>query len=142
MMAESNDTENSLKGLDMLIRADVLNNSGNLLVAENSDIQEWTFVSAGEDKYYIKTTVEGAEKYLRINGANVTLVDNQSDASQIQAIPGTGANSGKWHFTVGNRSLNFSGSAASGFNAVNNSNATTWLNLVEKSTLTDDDFVE
>ena len=133
--------QNRLEGVDMLIRPDVLNNSGNLLVAENSDIQEWTFESTGEDKYYIKTTVEGTEKYIRINGSNVTLVD-KSSASEIQAIPGTDANSGKWHFTAGNRSLNFDGSAAKGFNAAGGSGATTWLNLVEKSTLEDDDFVE
>ncbi len=132
--------QSRLEGVDMLIRPDVLNNSGNLLVAKGSDIQEWTFESAGEDKYYIKTTVGGTEKYIRINGNNVTLVD-KSSASEIRAIPGTGANSGKWHFTAGN-SLNFSGSAANGFNAAGGSGATTWLNLVEKSTLEDDDFVE
>ncbi len=135
-------SQNRLEGVDLLMRADVLNNKGILLVAENSDIQEWTFESAGEDKYYIKTTVEGEEKYLSINGANVTLVDSQADASKIQAMPGSDENSGKWHFTVNNRSLNFSGSAANGFNAATGSGATTWLNLVEKSTLSDDDFVE
>lgn len=140
MMAE-NSGGNHLAGLDMLIRPDVLNNSGNLLVAENSDIQEWTFESAGEDKYYIRTTVDGADKYLQIQNGNVKLVD-KSSASEIQAIPGTDANSGKWHFTAGNRSLNFDGSAAKGFNAAGGSGATTWLNLVEKSTLEDDDFVE
>ena len=99
--------QNRLEGVDMLMRADVLSNKGILLVAENSDIQEWTFVSAGIDIYYIKTTVDGAEQYLCINGANVTLVDDQTDASQIKATPGTGANKGKWHFTVGNQALNF-----------------------------------
>lgn len=131
--------QSRLEGMDMLIRADVLNNKGILLVSENSDIQEWTFESIEKDKYYIKTTVDGAEKYLNISNGNVTLVD-QADASQIQAIPGTGASKGKWHFTVNNYSLNYTGSAANGFNAANNSNATTWLNLVERSTLTEDDF--
>ena len=131
-----------LKGLDMLMRADVLNNKGILLVAENSDIQEWTFESAGEDKYYIKTTVEGEEKYLRINNGNVTLANNRASASMIQATPGTGENSGKWHFTVNGNSLNYLGSGENGFNAATGSGATTWLNLVEKSTLSDDDFVE
>ncbi len=138
MMAERREG-NHLAGLDLLIRPDVLNNSGNLLVAENSDIQEWTFESVGKDKYYIKTTVEGAEKYLHIQNSNVTLVD-ESSASEVQAIPGKGVNSGKWHFTVGEYSLNLDG--GKGFNAAKNSNATTWLNLVEKSTLSDDDFVE
>ena len=133
--------QNRLEGVDMLIRADVLSNSGNLLVAENSDIQEWTFESIEKDKYYIKTTIDGTEKFLRINNANVTLVDDKSSASAIQANPGTNENSGKWHFTVSNNSLNFTGSAANGFNAIASNNAT-WLHLVEKSTLTDEDFVQ
>ncbi len=131
---------NTLKGLDLLIRNDVLDNDGNLLVAENSDIQEWTFEAIELDKYYIKTTVDGSEKYLHIQNGNVTLVD-KNEASQIKATPGTDVNSGKWHFTVGNYSLNY-GANSKSFNAANNSNATTWLNLVEKSTLSDDDFVE
>ena len=131
-----------LEGVDMLIRSDVLTNSGNLLVAENSDIQEWTFESFSEDKYYIKTTVDGAVKYLSISGSNVTLAETPTDASVVKATPGTGSNSGKWHFTVGGYSLNFAGSAANGFNAANSNGASTWLNLVEKSTLTDEDFVE
>ncbi len=132
---------NRLAGQDLVIRADVLNNKGNLLVAENSDIQEWTFEAIELDKYYIKTTADGTEKYLRINNGNVTLVDDKTHASQIQATPGTDANSGKWHFTVNNYSLNYAGSSANNFNAANNSNATTWLNLVEKSDLSEDDFV-
>lgn len=141
MMAEKVTNQNRLMGLDMLIRTDVLGNSGNLLVAENSDIQEWTFESIEKDKYYIKTTVDGTEKFLRINNANVSLVDDKTSASAIQAIPGTDENSGKWHFTVGNYSLNYTGSSANSFNAAGSNNAT-WLNLVEKSTLTEDDFVE
>ena len=92
----------------MLMRADVLTNRGILLVVENSDIQEWTFESIEEDKYRIKTTVEGAEKYLCINkNGNVTLVDESGLCSVIQATPGSGTNSGKWHFTVDGYSLNF-----------------------------------
>ena len=133
--------QNRFESVDMLIRPDVLNNKGSLLVAENSDIQEWTFEFIEEDKYYIKSTVDGTEKYLCISNGNVTLADDQAAASQIQATPGTGVNSGKWHFSVNNYSLNFTGSTANGFNAAYYTNATTWLNLVEKSTLTDDDFV-
>nr|MCR5006275.1 hypothetical protein [Clostridiales bacterium] len=141
MSADKVNGQNRLAGVDMIIRPDALNNSGNLLVAENSDIQEWTFEAIELDRYYIKTTVDGAEKFLRINGGNVALVDDKDSASQIQATPGTDANSGKWHFTVNNYSLNYTGSKANNFNAANNNNASTWLNLVEKSTLTDEDFV-
>lgn len=141
MMAEKAGDQNRLMGMDMVIRPDVLNNSGNLLAAVFSDITEWTFECAGDDKYYIKTTVEGAVKYLRISSANVTLVDDKASAYAIQAVPGTDENSGKWHFTVGNYSLNYAGSEANYYNAAGSSSAT-WLNLVEKSTLSDEDFVE
>lgn len=142
MSADKVNGQNRLAGVDMVIRPDALNNSGNLLVAENSDIQEWTFEAIELDRYYIKTTVDGAEKFLRINNGSVTLVGDRASASQIQATPGTDANSGKWHFTVNNYSLNYTGSNTNNFNAANNSNASTWMNLVEKSTLSDDDFVE
>ena len=134
--------KNRLAGLDMLMRSDVLGNDGILLVAQDSDIQEWTFESVNEDKYYITTTVDGSKKYLTIDGSNVTLEDTPHDVnSLIKATPGTGANSGKWHFSVNGYSLNFAGSSANGFNAANNSNSSTWLNLVEKSSLTEEDFV-
>jgi len=80
------------------------------------------------------------EKYLHIQNGNVTLKDDRDDASQIQAMPGTGANTGKWHFTAGGRSLNFTNN--NDFNAATGSGSTTWLNLVERSPLSDNDFVE
>ena len=46
MSANTGSNQNRLAGVDMLIRNDVLDNNGILLVAGNSDIQEWTFVSA------------------------------------------------------------------------------------------------
>ncbi len=134
---------NELSAVDMLMRPDVLDNEGILLVAEGSDIQEWTFESRGEDYYYLKTTVNGAAKYLTVNGKNITLSDTPDpEYSVIKAVPGTGANSGKWHFTVNgyNVSADLSGTSARGFAGANNSNASTWLNLVEKSVLDDDDF--
>ena len=81
----------------MVMRPDVLSNNGILLVANNSDITEWTFTSVSEDKYYINTTVDGTTKYLTINGNNVTLTDEPDPVySVIKATPGTGENAGKW----------------------------------------------
>ena len=134
---------NELSAVDMLMRPDVLDNEGILLVAEGSDIQDWTFESIGEDYYHLKTTVNGATKYLTVNGKNITLSDTPDPVySVIKAVPGTGANSGKWHFTVNgyNVSADLSGTSARGFAGAKNSNASTWLNLVEKSVLDDDDF--
>lgn len=133
-----------LSAVDMLMRPDVLDNEGILLVAEGSDIQEWTFESIEEDYYYLKTTVNGATKYLTVNGKNITLSDepDPKNHSVIKAVPGTGASSGKWHFTVNgyNVSADLSGTSARGFAGANNNGTSTWLNLVERSVLNDDDF--
>ena len=137
LTADSNSTQTTLTALDMIMRPDVLDNDGILLVAEGSDIQEWTFLSIEEDKYYITTEVGGVTKYLVFEGANVSLTDVVDMASVITATPGTGSNSGKWHFMANGYSLNLSGTE---FNAATGSGDTTWMNLVEKSGLNDDDF--
>ena len=103
MMADTVEvgSTNELSAVNMLMRPDVLDNEGILLVAEGSDIQEWTFQSIEEDYYYLKTTVNGTTKYLTVNGKNITLSDTPDpEYSVIKAVPGTGASSGKWHFTV------------------------------------------
>ncbi len=144
MMAEEKTVGSNarLAALSMLIRPDVLTNDGVLLVAENSDVTEWTFESAHDDQYYLSTEIDGARKYLKVSGSAVTLSDSREDASLITARPGTGENSGKWHFTAGNYSLNFTGSVNGGFNAVTGSGTNTWLNLIERSVLDDDDFTQ
>ena len=130
--------DDSLAVKDMLIKPDVLDNDGCMLVSNSSDITEWVFESQGEDKYYITTIVDEQKKYLTISGTSVTLEDEPGDNSLITAIPGTGEHSGKWHFIVNNYYLNITNRA---INAVSGySTATTWLNLVEKSVLNDDDF--
>ncbi len=132
-----------LAGEDLLIREDVLEHKGVLLVSSESDITEWTFESKGEDKYYIKAETDDGPKYLTINGNNVTLQTEPDPAkSLIQAIPGTGDNAGKWKFSSSGRMLMFANSAASGFGSTNNANAKVWFNLLEKSDkLDNDDFV-
>lgn len=130
-----------LVGFKTVMKPNVLDNNGILLVAENSDLSQWTFESVRGDRYYITTEVDGVKKYLTITNDQVTLEDQpDSEKSLIQARPGTESNSGKWRFTVGNYSLNLAGSAADGFNAATGSGATIWMNLVEKSVLNDDDF--
>ena len=129
-----------LAGQDMLIRPDVLDQDGVLLVAQNTDIPFWTFHNDHEDKYRISTSAEGGTKYLAISGGGITLTEDPAEASLFSAQPGTGANSGKWRFTSDSYSLNFAGSAGNGFSAATGSGASTWLNLVEKSVLTDEDF--
>ncbi|MCR5264356.1 MAG: fibro-slime domain-containing protein, partial [Clostridiales bacterium] len=134
MMADSG---GQISAQNMLIRTNVLTNDGVLLVAQNSDITEWTFEAVENNVYKIKTTVGGSVKYLRFDGSAVTLAD-EDEASLIIVNAGTGGSAGKWCFSVGGYSL----SCGSGtFGAVNGSGANTWMNLVEKTSLTEEDFV-
>ena len=122
---------------DMVMRPDVLDNEGVLLVASNSDLVLWTFESVGADKYYIKN----GSQYLTLKNGALTLTDEaDSTYSVFTATPGTGEYSGKWHFTVNGYSLNLPNGSANGFNGATGSGAATWMNLVEKSVLTEDDF--
>lgn len=134
-------SQQRLAGQKMVMKPDVLDNDGILLVAQDSDIQFWTFEAVREDKYYVTTLVDGVKKYLTISGSSVTLTDAPDGAgSLIQATPGSGARRGKWSFSSGGYSLNLPGTAEQGFNATSGSGDTAWMNLVEQSVLGDDDF--
>lgn len=130
-----------LKGLDMIMRPDVLTNNGVLLVAEGSDIVEWTFHNVSGTDYYITTKIDGQTKYLTIDGKNVTLTDEPDpDKSVITCTPGTNTHSGKWDLDVNGYSLNYSGSPNNGYGGATGSADTIYLNFVERSVLDDDDF--
>ena len=142
LMGETKD-EKHLVAKEMLMRPDVLDNDGILLVAQNSDITEWTFHTEGEDRYSISTEVDGVTKFLTLNGKSLTLqTTKDSTYSVFTLTPGTGENSGKWHFGVNGYAIepNLNGNdAGKGFWGSSNSSVS-WLNLVEKSVLEDDDF--
>ena len=134
-------SQQRLEGFRTKIQPDVLDNDGVLLVSGGTDIQEWTFESIEKDNYYITTKVDGEKKYLTINGANVTLQDTADPKySVINARPGTGENAGKWLFSAEGYALNLAGKASDGFNGANGDSASTWMNLVEKSVISDNDF--
>ena len=139
--AKTVSNQSRLEAQDLLMKRDVLDNDGYLLVAENSNIVEWTFTCVKDDTYHITTVVDGETKYLTINGGNVTLQSAADPVySVIKATPGTGAYAGKWHFSVNGYSLNLPNGASGGYNAATGSGATTWQNLVYKTNLKDDDF--
>ena len=129
-----------LEGLDMLIRPDVLDNEGILLVAEGTDLTEWIFEYIEGDRYYLKTVRDGQTYYLEINGSELDLVEGRQNGSQISAVPGTDGNSGKWRFAADGRSIKFEGTASKGFSAAAESSDNSWFNLLEKSILQDGDF--
>ena len=130
-----------LASQDMLMKPDVLDNDGILLVAPGSDIQMWTFHSVGEDKYYLTAKVGSEEKYLTIRGTDITLKNEPDETySVVKAVPGTGEYSGKWRLSVNGYALNLPEGSAKGFNAVTGTGAAAWMNLVERSVLEEEDF--
>ena len=132
-----------LVGKELMIKPDVLGREGILLVAQDTDLSEWTFESVGASDYHITTTVDGQVKYLTIDGDNVTLVDEPTDSSVITVTPGAGVYAGKYLFTSKNSNLDLPNGAVNGFGGSAKEKATTWMNLVDKSeALQDDDFVE
>ena len=122
---------------DLAVRPDIIDNEGIMLVSQYSDITQWTFECVEGNKYHI---ISPDGRYLTMNGANLSLEDTADpDKSSFTATPGTGANKGKWHFTVGSYALSLKDGA---FKGAALTEAGSWLNLVKKSdTLTDDDFI-
>ena len=137
-----------LAAKDMLMRPDVLDNSGILLVSQESDITEWTFESIADIRYYLSAKTPAGTKYLAADVNGFALEDNPDPVrSVVKAVPGSGEYSGKWHLFVNgyliSPTLNASQSTANGFWPVSGSPAESWLNMVEKSgELTDKDFKE
>ena len=135
-------SQQRLNGLDLTMQPDVLSNNGILFVNPDEDAQKWTFESVNEDLYYLSADTVSGKKYLVINGANLTLAAEPDPVfSLVKAIPGTGAESGKWHFTVNGYSLNMPGNSGQGFNAATGSGIRTWLSLIDDSILGNEDFI-
>ena len=143
-LTEEAQSEKILAARELLVRPDVITNSGELLVSRSSDIVEWTFHSVREDYYSVTTEIGGAAKYLTIRNGAVYLAD-EPDAggmSALQMVPGVGANAGKIRLSAGGAALSLpGGNAASGFGTGDMLGDTCWLTLTERSSLlTDDDF--
>ncbi|MBQ8088637.1 MAG: hypothetical protein IJ234_09510, partial [Clostridia bacterium] len=116
------------------------NDGDKLFVPNDTDISMWTFHWDSGDKYYISSVVNGNTRYLKIDSSGLTMVDDQSKASQIQVVPGTGTHAGEICLKSGKSTLTFSGETADGFN-VDGSAGSEWLKLVDISELTSDYFM-
>lgn len=137
--AKNNST---LTAQQVTVKPDILNNSGLLFVAEGTDIDQWTFEWVTKGKYYIKTTVNDTVKYLTLDGNSLKLTDTPDPVkSQITLTPGSGNNGGMYRFSVGTKCLSLKGGNVNNGFVSADVNAYSWLNLVEKSSLlNDDDF--
>ena len=74
---------------------------------KKSGVTVWKFESIGDSNqnhYYVKTTVDGETKYLKIGNANhtpVTLSDGIESKPVITVTPGEGGYAGKFRLTNG-----------------------------------------
>lgn len=129
----------NLQAKELIVLSKQNNNTDKLFVPNDSDISMWTFQWIEGDLYYLKSTVNGSEKYLSIgrNGA-LTLSDPPTDGTddcKIQVIPGSGVNAGKICLKANGKTLTYSGTLANGFKTGGTA-GTEWLYLVEPSELT------
>lgn len=133
----ADDSENHVALIDYVIRTD--DSHTTYYVSEESDITMWTFHSITEDKYTLSAEVNGETKYLKINDdGNITFVD-EANASQIKVTPGSEKNSNKIKLSSGSKTITFdSGSFKAQTLTSDTTNA--WLNFVELSTLSSNDY--
>ena len=141
--SQTSDGHQHLSSADMLMRPDVLDNEGILLVAADTNITNWTFHNIEGNIYEISTTVNGEKRYLTIDGQDVSLKSKPTSGAQIAVTSGTGENAGKYRFTVDGYALelHLSGNdTGKGFWGNTAKTAASWMNLVETSPMGDDDF--
>lgn len=145
LMSDAKTISNNRVGLESLllaVRPDFLNNGGQLLVAKDSDLTDWTFELVEGNTYRIYTRIGGAKRYLSLNGQNLSLIGTPDDTTNIVVTAGTGDNKGKYSFSVGGYSIFLqSGDVTKGFVSSADNFPYKWLNLTKKSNLTEDDFV-
>lgn len=134
-------SQQRLTAIELLVRPNALED-GELLVAKDSDLTDWTFECIDGSTYYITTVVGGTKKYLTLSGNNLTLEDTPTSNSQIAVKSGTGANTGKYNFSVAGRALTLlSGSVGNGFGSSASGGNYSWVSLAKKTTFTEEDFV-
>ncbi len=131
MATAKNDTE--LKSASLAVRKNVVDSDGILFVALNSNISMWTFHSTKEDYYTLSTTVGEATKYISLTGTGLTLVDNESEATELKVTP----DGGKIRLSASGKAITFN----NGYRSSNEGSGNQYLNLVKLSDLTEDDFV-
>ena len=126
-----------LSAEELVVRTNGYDHKSELYVdlTNSSELAMFTFHSVSSDKYLLSANINDTIKYLNIGSAGISFVDIDN-ASEIQVIPGTGANSGKLMLCAGGVNIKYSNRT---FMA--DANSYTWLSLVKPSLYQDDDFV-
>ena len=141
MMAGSSKA-NALNAVSLLTRLNPLDRTDHLYVAKDSQISLWTFHDQGNGYYLVSADTADGTKYLQLTNSGLALSDAEN-ATKLQVIPGTGSNAGKIRLSAGPRTVSYKGSVNNGFGSDPDSASSwkQWLNLVDLSELTEEDFV-
>jgi hypothetical protein len=131
MMVEQNNST-SLKAHQLMVRNNTVDLNGKLYVDLNSDITMWTFIGVSEDMYKLKAD---NGKYLKLTADGLTTADSESDASIFKVGRGTGNDSKKIKLECNGNYVRLNSSV------FQKGTSGTLLNFVEKSDLTENDFV-
>ena len=119
----------------------VMSNSGGDMIYVSKSIEDitmWTFEWLEDDKYSLKTAVDGEEKYLNITPQGLSMSD---DPVPIQVVPGTGVRAGQICLKKDGTTLTYNSAAGEGSASsfgVGGIAGSEWLYLLEPSTLTND----
>lgn len=134
-------SQQRLTAIELLVRPNALED-GELLVAKDSDLTDWTFECIEANVYYITTLIGGTKKYMTLSGGNLTLADTPTNNSKIVVKSGTAGNAGKYNFSVGGNALTLmGGNYTNGFVSSSTGGNYSWLSLAQKTTFTEEDFV-
>ena len=135
MMADST-KQNALDAKSLIVMRTSDDSDQMFVVSNDSDVSMWTFTWAGDDKYYLSS----GGKYLKLDSAGLSLVNDKNSASMIQVIPGTGTHAGQISLKADNTTLTYSGTVENGF-STGGIAGSEWLYLVGLSELTSDYFM-
>lgn len=120
-----------------LARTNPVTRDGKLFVAADADVSEWRFRCVRGDEYAIETTVDGRTKRLAVENDALVLTDDPDATARVEA--GTGRRAGKIRLLFGNMAVAHSNGSFVAANAT--SSDSEWLSFVERSDLTEEDFV-
>ncbi len=138
-MMSSAKGSSALSVLETLTKVNPITHSGVNFISLDNDISMWTFHSVEKDIYTISTETDQGVKYLKLQGAKLTLTDAEN-ASQIRAVPGSGDNLGRIKLSCENYAVSFEGT--NGFKGASNNdtNRKLWLDFVIPSNLSREDY--
>ena len=143
----NNNTPNKRLAQEVYLRSNPMT-LGDLYVPKTRDITMWTFHNISGNAYYITAEVDGATKYLRLEGSTTNngklqLADTPDASCILKVTQGTGEQAGKVRITNENGLAIrlHDGKISSGFNGNTRGDAYEWLNLADLSSILDEDFV-